>query len=186
MTELNLRSKDLLVPVVSMALKAPSVYKDHEDSMGRKALRVLLVGTKRSSRFNRTTGTTRSAGPQGLRGFNGTQGHQGPIGPQGYNGSQGPQGKAGPQGPQGYNGTQGQQGPIGPPGYNGSQGLQGPTGPQGPQGAGNFSQCVHKTDAASGAQDPVTDNVHPSAVRVALAEPSVSFLLTAYYRCSKV
>ena len=101
---------------------------------------------------------------------------QGPIGPPGFNGSQGP---TGPAGPPGFNGTQGPQGVMGLQGFNGSQGAQGLTGPQGPQGAGNISQCVHKTDSASGSQNQVTTFAPAAPTTVTLEEPSVSncFLL---------
>ena len=96
---------------------------------------------------------------------------QGPIGPPGFNGSQGP---IGPAGPSGFNGTEGPQGIVGPQGFNGSRGAQGLTGPQGPQGAGNISQCEHKTDLATGSQNPVTNLVPAAPVTVSVDEPSVS------------
>ena len=82
-----------------------------------------------------------------------------PVGPRGFNGSQGP---IGPAGPQGFNGTQGSQG------FNGSQG------PQGPKGAGDFSQCVHKTEDLVGNQSPITSNSIANPVKVIKGEPRVS------------
>ena len=104
---------------------------------------------------------------------------EGPIGPRGFNGSQGatgqqgPQGVVGPQGPQGDIGSQGFNGSQGPRGFNGSQGLQGPT------GAGDFSQCVHKTDSITGTQSQISGNGHVG-VQVDVAEPSVSFNISTY------
>ena len=95
---------------------------------------------------------------------------QGPIGPRGFNGSQGPIGLAGSPG---FNGTQGAQGIMGFQGFNGSQGPQGLTGPQGPQGAGNISQCEHKTDSATGSQNPVTIFSPAAPITVTLEEPNV-------------
>lgn len=97
---------------------------------------------------------------------------QGPVGPPGFNGSQGP------TGPRGFNGSQGikgLQGWIGPQGFNGTQGPQGPAGPQGPQGAGDFSSCEYKTASHTESQQPVSSNIHNSAVKVILPEPSVSY-----------
>ena len=98
---------------------------------------------------------------------------EGPIGPRGFNGSQGPTGL---QGSQGFNGSQGPQGIIGPPGFNGSQGpqgLNGSQGQQGPKGAGDFSQCVHKTDSLTQLQtaDVTTSQ---ASFGVSVKEPAVS------------
>lgn len=95
---------------------------------------------------------------------------EGPIGPRGFNGSQG---LTGDQGPQGFNGSQGPQGAIGPQGFNGSQGPQGFNGSQGPQGAGDFSQCVHKTEEIPGSQRPIASNSQTS-IQATVTEPNVS------------
>ena len=89
---------------------------------------------------------------------------EGPIGPRGFNGSQGPTGSHGPQGI------------IGPPGFNGSQGphgLNGSQGQQGPKGAGDFSQCVHKTDSLSQLQTPDV-TASQASFGVSVKEPAVS------------
>ena len=94
-------------------------------------------------------------------------------GASGFNGSQG---RIGPAGPPGFNGSQGPRGIMGPGGVNGSRGARGPTGPHGIQGAGNFSQCVHKTNSNTGSQEKVTSNNPVGPIMVTLEEPSVSIL----------
>ena len=104
-------------------------------------------------------------GATGLPGFNGSKGDRGPEGPQGPTGptgtkgdtgSQGEKGEPGKNGSDGVDGLQGDLGPQGEKGNPGSAGLpgpQGPVGPQGPQGAGNFSQCVYRTEVQTASDE---------------------------------
>ena len=75
----------------------------------------------------------------------------------------GPQGETGPRGPQGQ---QGVVGPQGPQGDDGPQGPIGPTGPQGPPAATSVGSVQSGTATGALPEDPVTQTVLQTDVRV--------------------